>query len=63
MNKHLFRNEALPMRLDGKPHTNKDFLLQGYSAGQYGIDIKDCPYYKTSIAEKWWKKGHRGDLK
>lgn len=54
-----FRNEQLPRKANGKPHTNKDFYTQGWNAALAGVAIEDCPYYPSSIAEKHWKAGHR----
>jgi ribosome modulation factor len=42
-----------------KPPTNKEFETQGWNAKEAGIKIEDCPYYPTSTAEKYWKKGWR----
>ena len=53
----FFRNEPLPS--NGKPNTNKDYELQGWNAAEAGIAYEDCPYYATSTAEKYWKKGHK----
>jgi hypothetical protein len=50
-------NAQLPRRADGKPHTNKDYEVQGWNAKLGGFKIEDCPYYATSTAEKLWKKG------
>lgn len=52
-------NAPLPPKPNGKPNTNKDYEIQGWNAASAGIPIEDCPYYPSSTAEKYWKKGHR----
>ena len=52
-------NAALNGRANGKPNTNKDFVIQGWNAALAGFQITECPYYATSTAEKHWKIGHR----
>lgn len=54
-----FINAQMPPKANGKPHTNKDYMVQGWNAANAGIKIDDCPYYATSTAEKHWKSGHR----
>jgi ribosome modulation factor len=54
-----FLNKPLPAKANGKPNTNKDYQVQGWNAAEAGIDAKDCPYYATSTAEKYWLKGHK----
>jgi len=55
----MFINKPLPTKPNGKPHTNKDFFIQGWNAADNGIAETDCPYYATSTAEKHWLKGYR----
>lgn len=54
-----FINAPVPPRADGKPRTNKEYVLQGWNAFHAGIALDDCPYYATSTAEKLWRKGHK----
>jgi ribosome modulation factor len=55
----MFINAHLPPKANGKPHTNKDYYVQGWNAANAGVAVDDCPYYATSTAEKHWKAGHR----
>lgn len=50
-------NSPLPRNANGKPHTNKQFEVQGWNAKRAGFKAEDCPYYATSTAEKYWLKG------
>lgn len=50
-------NAPLPPKANGKPHTNKDYEVQGWNAKINGIAATDCPYYYSSTAEKYWLKG------
>lgn len=54
-----FINAQLPPKANGKPHTNKDYEVQGWNAAEAGVAELDCPYIHTSTAEKHWLKGHR----
>lgn len=55
----IFINKQLPPRADGKPRTNKEYMMQGFNAGKEGISVTECPYFASSTAEKWWIKGHK----
>ncbi len=48
----MFLNKPLP----GK-QPNKAYVMQGWNARREGIKLEECPYYASSIAEKFWKKG------
>jgi hypothetical protein len=37
--------------------TNKEYVMQGWNARQFGIALADCPYYASSTAAKYWVKG------
>lgn len=39
--------------------SNKTLLMQGWNAAREGFSEKDCPYYATSTAEKYWLRGFR----
>lgn len=39
--------------------TNKAYEVQGWNARVAGFSAKDCPYYATSTAEKYWLRGFR----
>lgn len=51
-------NKPLPPKANGKPHTHKDYHIQGWNAALAGVPAAECPYYATSTAEKHWLKGH-----
>lgn len=58
-----FINKPLPPKPNGKPHTNKDYEIQGWNAFKAGIDQSQCPYYSSSTAEKYWLKGFKSAAK
>ena len=45
-------------QMPGK-RTNKDYQMQGWNAAIAGFTIDQSPYYETSTADKYWRKGFR----
>jgi hypothetical protein len=49
-------NDMTNAPMPGK-RTNKEYVMQGWNARQFGIALADCPYYASSTAAKCWVKG------
>lgn len=54
------RADATPATAMPGKRTNKEYEVQGWNAKEAGYKESDCPYYASSTAEKYWKKGFRG---
>jgi hypothetical protein len=54
-----FINAPMPPRADGKPRTNKEYVLQGWNAADHCVSIDDCPYYATTTPQNQTNNRHR----
>jgi hypothetical protein len=52
---------CLTGKANGKPNTDLDYYKQGQDARTADYAESDCPYYSSSTAETYWKRGYRGE--